>query len=137
MAGMGHPQLTIAAAIGIGSRRTLVKHYRVELDTGMMQANNEVLSAFFSVAKDKNHRGFVPTAIFWLKNRLGWHDRQALEHTGKDGSALPAIPMMPGSSDNVVFVLPDNGRDPHLNKRRVPDQANGKEHPSKPARRRT
>lgn len=129
MAGLGHPQVAIAKQIGLGSKTTLEKHYRVELDQGMIMANNEVLSAFYETAKDPKHRQYAPVAIFWLKNRMGWHDRQGIELTGKGGAPLPAASPMQVVNDNVVFLLPDNGRDPHLDKRRMADPDHGKDKP--------
>lgn len=129
MAGLGHPQTAIAKMIGLGSKMTLAKHYRTELDQGMITANNEVLSEFFKTAKDSKHRAYAPVAIFWLKNRLGWHDRQGIELSGKDGAPLPSASPLQVVNDNVVFLLPDNGRDLHLDKRRMAEKPDGKEKP--------
>ena len=52
--------------------KTLRKHFRSELDTGAIEANNKVVQSLFDMAtKGKN-----PTAaIFWTKVRCGWRER--------------------------------------------------------------
>ena len=78
LAGVGTPQDQIALIIGI-SKNTLIKHYRKELNTAMVMANAQVAQSLYQQAKSGN----TAAAIFWLKCRAGWVDKQAIEHSGK------------------------------------------------------
>lgn len=60
------------------SKDTLRKHYRSELDTGMVMANAAVARNLFEIATSKE-KGAVTAAIFWLKTRAGWKETMALE----------------------------------------------------------
>jgi glycosylphosphatidylinositol transamidase (GPIT) subunit GPI8 len=52
--------------------KTLRKHFRNELDTGAIEANNKVVQSLFEMAtKGKN----TTAAIFWTKARCGWRER--------------------------------------------------------------
>jgi len=83
LASVGTPQDQIALVIGI-SKNTLIKHYRKELDTAMTMANAQVAQSLYQQAKSGN----TAAAIFWLKCRAGWVDKQSIEHTGKDGGPI-------------------------------------------------
>lgn len=78
LASVGTPQDQIALVIGI-SKNTLIKHYRKELDTAMIMANAQVGKSLFQQAKNGN----TAAAIFWLKCRAGWVDKQQIEHSGQ------------------------------------------------------
>lgn len=63
---------------------TLRKHFRVELDTGHVRANQAVAGALFKNAttQTETYPGGIPTAqIFWLKTRGKgqWKDKQTIE----------------------------------------------------------
>jgi hypothetical protein len=78
LAGYGITQPDIAKLISI-SDRTLRLYYRNELDTGHITASAKVAASLFEMAT-KNK---VPAAaIFWLKARAGWKDRQDLTIDG-------------------------------------------------------
>ncbi|OCA57839.1 hypothetical protein AA93_07035 [Xylella fastidiosa subsp. pauca 11399] len=66
----GIPHAEIALLMQI-SAPTLRKHYRVELDTGHIQANAKVAKS-----------------LFWLSARAGWKDTQRVEVSGRDGEAI-------------------------------------------------
>ena len=83
LASVGTPQDQIALVIGI-SKNTLIKHYRKELDTAMTMANAQVAQSLYQQAKNGN----TAAAIFWLKCRAGWVDRQSIEHTGPNGGDI-------------------------------------------------
>ena len=83
LASVGTPQDQIALVIGI-SKNTLIKHYRKELDTAMTMANAQVAQSLYQQAKSGN----TAAAIFWLKCRAGWVDKQAIEHTGPNGGDI-------------------------------------------------
>ena len=78
LASVGTPQDSIAQFIGI-DRKTLTKHYRDELDKAEISANMKVAQSLFKQATTGN----TTAAIFWLKARAGWKDKQVIEHTGK------------------------------------------------------
>jgi hypothetical protein len=78
MAGFGVPHEQIATFLRIDAK-TLRKHYRDELDRGMVEANVKVAQTLFQLATaDKN----VAAAIFWMKARAGWREKVNLEHSG-------------------------------------------------------
>lgn len=83
LSGYGVPQLDIARIIGI-AQVTLLNHYREELDLGMAQANAKVGESLYKQAISGN----TTAAIFWMKARAGWREKQEVEVTGKDGGAL-------------------------------------------------
>ena len=75
MAGFGVPQEDIAAFHKIDPK-TLRKHFRDELDQGVTEANAKVAQSLFNMATKQNN---VAAAIFWLKARAGWSERQRIE----------------------------------------------------------
>ncbi len=72
MTGFGVPQADVAKLLGI-SKPTLDKHYRPELDTGMLKANVQVTQSLFQKAIG-NGPAAVTAAIFWAKCRMGWRE---------------------------------------------------------------
>lgn len=74
----GTPQADIARALDI-HRETLTKYYRDELDLGVIEANAKVAETLFNQAvRDGN----TTAAIWWTKSRMGWKEKQDLEHSG-------------------------------------------------------
>jgi hypothetical protein len=72
LAAYGVPQEHIARRIGIRSVKTLRKHFREELDQGSLDANSNVATTLYKMAKSGQH----PIAtMFWLKCRAGWRDQ--------------------------------------------------------------
>ena len=78
LASVGTPQDQIAIVIGI-TKNTLLKYYRKELDSAMTMANAKVAQSLFQQATAGN----TSAAIFWLKCRAGWVDKQSIEHSGQ------------------------------------------------------
>ena len=78
LSGYGVPHVQIATFIGIDAK-SLRKHYRDELDRGMVEANIKVAQSLFALATVEKS---VPAAIFWLKARAGWREKVELEHSG-------------------------------------------------------
>ena len=78
MAGVGVPHTQIATYLGIDAK-SLRKHYRDELDRGMIEANIKVAQSLFALATVEKS---VPAAIFWLKARAGWRETVEMEHSG-------------------------------------------------------
>ena len=83
-----------AKIVGI-DRKTLSKHYKVEISTGHLKANASVAQSLFKKATGGN----VVAQIFWLKARAGWKDKFDLEVSGN-----PDAPLVTGLS--VSFVEP-------------------------------
>ena len=76
MAGYGVPHAQIATFIRIDPK-SVRKHYRDELDRGMIEANAKVAQTLFTLATvDKN----VAAAIFWMKARAGWREKIDTSH---------------------------------------------------------
>ena len=77
----GVPQEQIARQVGIRSSKTLRKHFREELDRGMLEANTKVAQTLLKMATSGEH----PAAtFFWLKNRAGWRERPQFELTPRE-----------------------------------------------------
>ena len=105
MAGFGVPQDAIAAHFEVDAK-TLRKHFRRELDRGMVEANVKVAQSLFTMATQGNN---VAAAIFWMKARAGWREKNTLEITGRDGAPAPL------SGVTVAFIrpgVPGHERDP-------------------------
>lgn len=83
MAGYGVPHEGIAAVIGIDAK-TLRKWYRHELDTATVEANAKIAESLFKQAIDGN----TSAAIFWLKARAGWREKQEIDVRVDDVSKL-------------------------------------------------
>src|SRR5215207_1173106 len=78
MAGFGIPEEQISKAVGI-SPHTLRKHYRHDLDVAHVEATAKVAQSLFRMATEG---GNVAAAIFWMKARAGWREKQVHEVTG-------------------------------------------------------
>ena len=79
LSGYGVPQNSIAIHIGIDAK-TLRKHFRQDLDRGSVEATAKVAQSLFHLATvDKN----VAAAIFWMKARAGWREKQEISFTDK------------------------------------------------------
>ena len=72
MAAYGIPETDIAKVAKIDPK-TLRKHYRDELDLGLIKANAQVGGSLFRKALGDGH-GSTTAAIFWLKTRAGWKE---------------------------------------------------------------
>lgn len=72
LAGLGIDQGQIGKVIGV-SLCTLRKHYRDELDRGMIDANAKVAESLFRQATNPDKPNVAAT-IFWLKCRCGWKE---------------------------------------------------------------
>ena len=89
MSGFGIPQEQIATHLEVDAK-TLRKHFRAELDRGMTEANVKVAQSLFTMATSGKN---VAAAIFWMKARAGWREKQSVELAGPDGQPL-AAPMV-------------------------------------------
>lgn len=66
------------------SPETLKKLCRAELDHGAAKCNAKVVGKLY----EKCMKGDTIAMLFWCKTRMGWNDRQLVEHTGKDGGPI-------------------------------------------------
>ncbi|MHB1266405.1 MAG: hypothetical protein ACYCY2_02240 [Acidithiobacillus ferriphilus] len=94
---MGIPQEDICKLImgptGVHiTAKTLAKHFREELDTASIIANQQVAGALFRMATDpKGGMKAVTAQIFWLKTRARWRETANLEVSGVDGSPFQLV----------------------------------------------
>ena len=64
----------IATVLDI-SADTLVRHYKIELERGLIDANAKVAENLFRIATS-NEKTAVAAAIFWLKCRAKWRSSE-------------------------------------------------------------
>lgn len=79
MTGFGIRHEDICTSLQI-DKKTLYKHFRRELDTGMTEANVRVARALYANAVQHNN---VAAQIWWTKTRMGWKDTSVVENGGK------------------------------------------------------
>lgn len=72
MAGYGMPHVDIATFLDIDAK-TLRKHFTRELDLGSIEATTKVAQSLFRMATEGKN---VAAAIFWMKARAGWREKQ-------------------------------------------------------------
>lgn len=101
LAGFGTSHEDIAQTIGIDPK-TLRKHFRKELDAGVIEANAKVAQSLFMRATNMNGNPAAQTtaAIWWTKARMGWSDRTRTEITGSDGGPVQV-------SGPQIFIPPE------------------------------
>jgi len=68
LSGVGITQFQIATLIGIDVK-TLVKHYRDDLDMGVAKADSTVASCLYKKAVEGDDLGAM---VWWSKTRLRW-----------------------------------------------------------------
>lgn len=103
MAKIGMRTKDIAAILGI-SNKTLYNSFSEDLAAGEAEASNELTKTAFNLALNGN----VPMCIFLLKTRLGYKDKQVLEHTGLDGGPIKTDGVQ---ELKVEFVTPPKSDD--------------------------
>jgi hypothetical protein len=108
LAGVGVPQHDIAAIIEC-DEKTLRKHFSIELNRGVAEANVAAASYLFAKVKEGN----VVAQIFWMKTRGHWREGRAPEDP---------VPGTEAESHPYVIILPDNGRDPQVTEQRLKEQ---------------
>ena len=86
LVGYGIRQDEIARFLSVDPK-TLRKHYRDELDTGVVAANEAVARSLHKQATEGN----VSAAIFWLKARAGWREKQEVELSGPGGGPITTL----------------------------------------------
>lgn len=83
-AAVGTPHWLIAEELNL-SEDTLERHYRSELDRGLLKINARIGGRLAKAALD----GCKTRQIFWMKTRAGWKDTSRLEHSGPNGAPIP------------------------------------------------
>jgi hypothetical protein len=108
MSGFGVPQEEIATFFDIDPK-TLRKHFRLELDKGGTEATAKVAQSLFRMATEGNN---VAAAIFWMKARAGWSDRQRVEH-GFAGpfAVFSGVERADDLTDDELARIASSGRD--------------------------
>lgn len=103
LSAMGIPDYEIAKLIGV-SQPTLRKYYADELDIGHIEANAKVAQSLFKMATDPAHPKSAISAMFWMKCRAGWREKDedggkkeaAKERASKAGSGIFTPMQAPG-----------------------------------------
>jgi len=80
---VGVPHHDISILLGL-TTKTLLKHYRRELDLGKARANAQIGGKLFKKASG----GDTACMIFWMKAQAGWREVQVHALTDPDGKAL-------------------------------------------------
>ena len=88
MSGLGLPQEQIALLLEVDPK-TLRKHFRDDLDRGMAEANVKVGQSLFNMATQGNN---VAAAIFWMKARAGWREKQEVVVSPNTGWFIEGCP---------------------------------------------
>lgn len=71
-------------------RGTLSKHFRTELETAKGEMQIELTGALSRRALDDDHPNCTTAAIFLLKTRFGFIEKQQIEHEGQIGGVMIA-----------------------------------------------
>ena len=90
LAGFGVIHDDIAKQIGC-EPKTLRKHFREELDLGAIEATAKVAQSLFQMATSGNN---VAAAIFWMKCRAGWREKQELIFSAKPSDEMSDMELM-------------------------------------------
>ena len=72
MAGYGMPHMDIGTFLDIDAK-TMRKHFTRELELGSIEATTKVAQSLFRMATEGKN---VAAAIFWMKARAGWREKQ-------------------------------------------------------------
>lgn len=91
MAAYGVPQYDISLVLGI-SPKTLRKHFFQEIEVAGIEANAKVAETLFNTATKGTGKEAIVAAIFWLKCRAGWRDRDpVVDVLGKKEQIAQAV----------------------------------------------
>jgi hypothetical protein len=114
MTGFGIRQDEMATALQI-DKKTLQKHFRRELDTGMTEANVRVVQALYNNAVKLNS---VTAQVWWTKARMGWKEAQDVNIGGTNtpiavdfrwaDATPPVIEVTASDDDDVVVTFATN-----------------------------
>jgi len=105
----GTPREEIAKVIGV-SLPTLRKHYREILNLGQGYAVARVINSLFQAATTPGP-GQVAAAIFWLKARLGWRDRDPVQtHVHANAESAAGQTLLAGLKEAKDYVPDEEDR---------------------------
>lgn len=94
--------------------KTLRKHFRLQLDTGLAQMGWKLLTTAFEVATDAGHNQCVQMNKFLCQTRLGLKETTVTEIVGEGGAAM-GIPQLViirgGNTDREELEETDDGTD--------------------------
>lgn len=86
-AGMSHAQVCLELKIGSSTMKDWVKS-RPEFASAVKDGDTLSEAEWTRIGHEMALAGNVTSWIFNMKNRFGWHDRQALELTGAEGGPI-------------------------------------------------
>jgi hypothetical protein len=98
---VGVPHHDIALLVHL-STKTLLKHYRKELDIGKARGNATISKRVFAMAA----KGHLGACCFWLKTQAGWRETSVVQNQALDRNGTPVDP--PGL--NISFEDGGPGR---------------------------
>ena len=104
MTGFGIIQDDIATSLNI-TKPTLHKHFRRELDTGMIEANVRVAKALYENATRHNN---TTAQIWWTKARMGWKGTDVLENVNQQPFAIFVPTPIDGTNEWLRQHAPAN-----------------------------
>ena len=107
MSGFGIQQEEIATFLDIDPK-TLRKHFRAELDRGSTEATAKVAQSLFRMATEGNN---VAAAIFWMKARAGWSEKQRIEHGMAPYAVISGMPRADDLTDDELARIASRGLD--------------------------
>lgn len=105
LASYGVPQDHIARMLGIGEK-TLRKHYTETLASAVVKANSLVAQSLFNRATKGDGPSSTTAAIFWLKTRAGWRERDVHEITGANGGPIQTVDLSTLSDAQLAALEP-------------------------------
>ena len=118
MSGFGIPQPDIAIHLGIDPK-SLRKHFREELDRGSIEATAKVAQSLFNMATQGNN---VAAAIFWMKARAGWREKQEMHHSGEP-VIIRVVTGVPRATDDDGTALTGEADSEDWSTGRIVDQS--------------
>ena len=104
MTGFGIIQDDIATSLNI-TKPTLHKHFRRELDTGMIEANVRVAKALYENATRHNN---TTAQIWWTKARMGWKSTDVIENVNQQPFAIFVPTPIDGTNEWLRQHAPAN-----------------------------
>ena len=108
MSGYGIPQEDIATFFDIDAK-TLRKHFRNEIDKGSIEATSKVAQSLFRMATEGKN---VAAAIFWMKARAGWREKQQVEHEFAPGAVISGGHPAEDLTDEELMQIIRRGQHP-------------------------
>jgi hypothetical protein len=104
LSSFGVKQDDIGDFLGI-SDDTLRKWYPYELARASVERNAEVAAFLFrsangsTIPEGASYSDCLKAAMFWMKTRAGWREKQEIDHTSSDGSLKPTQIIIRAAND--------------------------------------